>query len=503
MQRRMLINTKEPEEVRVAILENGTLEHLYIQPAATAQYVGNIYKGRVSNVERSFQAAFVDIGLPKNAFLHVSDVSGIDPLNPGAKTTTKRRKDNKPIQELLRKGQEIVVQVTKEQIGAKGPSVTAYISLPGRYLVMMPGVLHYGVSRKIPDEEERGRLRKLLDELDLPKNHGFIVRTAGAGARKSDLQRDLRYLRRLWSAVAERIRSSPAPTAVYQESDIVIRCMRDIFAPDIEEIIIDSEEVCHRVAEFLRMVSPSHRKRVKLYRGATPIFHHFKIEDEVLSTFSNVVPLKSGGSIVIDEAEALVAIDVNSGRYTNEEDIEETAFHTNLEAAREAARQLRLRDLGGVIVIDFIDMQQEKHRRQVERTMAEELRRDRARSRMLRMSRFGLLQITRQRVSQGTKRALFDRCPQCQGSGLVRKVSSMVPHLMRQLRLALARRGLQRIEVLAHPTVAEEIANAKRHDLHQLEQQAGHPIRVVAKPDFRLDQAQIVCVRDDGKKIML
>jgi len=502
MQRKMLINALEPEECRIAILEDNKLEELHIQPTAAEQFLGNIYKARINNVEKSFQAAFVDIGQPKNAFLHVSDVkhgSGEDHL-PTESAVAKRRKDNTPIQSLLKKGQDTVVQVIKESIGSKGPSVTTYVSIPGRYLVMMPGVVHYGVSRKIADDAERKRLRTLLGELTLPKNMGFIVRTAGEKARKSDLQRDLRYLTRLWTAVEDRIRTSKPPALVYQESDIVIRSMRDVYAPDIEEIIIDSEEVCRRVAEFLRMVSPSHRKRVKLYRGAAPIFHHFRIEDEILKTFRSRVPLKSGGSIVIDQAEAMVAIDVNSGRYTEESDVEETAYRTNLEAAHEAARQLRLRDMGGVIVIDFIDMRLEKHRREIEKTMTAELKGDRARSRVLRMSRFGLMQITRQRVRQGTKLALYDSCPTCSGTGLVRSLDSMVPHVMRQLRLGLSKKDVERVEVLTHPTVAEALANAKRQELARLEQHTHRTIHIGARPEFAPGHSDVICHFKSGKK---
>ena len=248
------------------------------------------------------------------------------------------------------------------------------------------------------------------------------------------------------------------------------------------------------------MVSPAHRKRVKLYRGAAPIFHHFNVEKEILNTFKNEVPLKSGGSIVIDQAEALVAIDVNSGRYTNEEDVEDTAFRTNLEAAREAARQLRLRDMGGVIVIDFIDMRLEKHRREVEKTMAAELKIDRARSRLLRMSRFGLMQITRQRVRQGTKLALYAPCPTCSGGGLVRSVQSMVPHVMRMARFGMSKNGVETVEVSTHPNVAEQLANAKRHDIARLEQQTRCQVRILARPDFRPGQSEVICIFKNGKR---
>lgn len=505
MQRKMLINAQEPEESRIAILEDDILEELYIQPSGSERTLGNIYKGRITNVQASIQAAFVDIGLSKNAFLHVSDVKGTGAENymPTDSAIPKRRKDDTPIQQLLSRGQEVVVQVNKEAIGRKGNSVTTYISLPGRYLVMMPGITHLGVSRKITDEAERTRLKKLVGELPLPKHCGFIIRTAGRGARKSDLLRDLSYVEKLWAACEERFRADKAPCLAYQEGDIVVRCVRDIFSDDIEEIIIDSDEVARKAADFLRMLSPSHRKRVKRYRGAAPLFHRYGIEDEIQKTFRNVVKLKSGGSIVIDQAEALVAIDVNSGKLTSESDIEDTALRTNLEAAHEATRQLRLRDMGGLIVIDFIDMRLEKNCRAVEKAVATELKHDRARSKVLRMSRFGLMQITRQRVRERTKVALFDPCPTCRGAGLVRSLRSMVPHVMRQIRLGVSKKGVQRIDAQLHPTVAEEIANTKRHLLHELEQQHKITIHILGKPEFTPDQCQVVCTLHTGRKTTL
>jgi ribonuclease E len=332
---------------------------------------------------------------------------------------------------------------------------------------------------------------------------GFIVRTAGNGARKGDLQRDLRYLKRLWKAVEDRIKKAKAPAMAYQESDIVIRCMRDVFAPDIEQIIIDHEEVARRASEFLRMVSPSHRKRVKLYKGAEPLFHKFGVEQAIQDTFSNHVSLPSGGSLVIEQCEALVAIDVNSGKYTDEDDVEDTAFRTNMEAAAEACRQLRLRDLGGVIVIDFIDMRLDKHRRKVERTVADELKRDRARSRWLRMSRFGLMQITRQRVRQGTKRALYDTCPVCRGSGLVRGVESMIPHVMRQIRVAVAKKDVQKVEVVTHPDVADRLGNDKRQSLLGIEEERQCSVRILAAHGAPPGQCEVTAILKSGKKLKI
>ncbi|HUU43012.1 MAG TPA: Rne/Rng family ribonuclease, partial [Planctomycetota bacterium] len=389
----MLINVLEGEECRIALFENGSLEELYIERSGGEQHVGDIYKAVVTNVEPSIQAAFVDFGGERNGFLHVSDVI------PSAYTAGQKRKRGRRhplVQDVLKRGQHVVVQITREGIGKKGPSVTTYLSLPGKYLVLMPGIKRRGVSRKIEDEAERERLRQMLTEFELDKSLGFIVRTAGVGRTKRDLQRDLAYLLRLWKTLEGRIKKSEAPVLIYQESDLVIRTIRDIYTTDITRVLVDDENAWKKVRDFLKIVLPRACKKVKFYTEKEPLFSKYGVEEEIERIYDRVVPLPEGGSLAVDITEAIVAIDVNSGSYRRERDPEKAALQVNLAAAREVVRQLRLRDLGGLLIIDFIDMDSEDNRRKVERELAEGLKRDRARTRMLRMSRFGIVEMTRQ-----------------------------------------------------------------------------------------------------------
>ncbi|MCO6454170.1 MAG: Rne/Rng family ribonuclease, partial [Pirellulaceae bacterium] len=387
MKKEMLINVSQPEECRIAVIEDGLLEELYIERASQDNYVGNIYKGRVVNLEPSIQAAFVDFGVGRNGFLHISDVEpqyfrqgGYDPSEPleerggrghsdddddddddddrGRQRRRRQRPGARPrvkppIQEIFRRGDEVLVQVIKEGIGSKGPTLSTYISIPGRYLVLMPALGRVGVSRKIEDEEARRRLRDTLLELNPPKGLGFIVRTAGQDRARKELSRDMAYLLRLWKVIVRRMRKAPAPTDIYEESDMIIRTIRDIFTSDVDAIYIDEESAFERAREFLRLVMPRHVGRLKLFDAKDPLFHKYKLEQEIANIHRREVSLKGGGSIVIDSTEALVAIDVNSGNFRTDESAEETAYQLNLSAAREIARQLRLRDLGGVIVNDF------------------------------------------------------------------------------------------------------------------------------------------------------
>lgn len=465
MSKKMLINVVEPEESRIAILEDSTLEELYIERISKGQTVGNIYMGRVSNVEPSLEAAFVDIGLRRNGFLHISEV--LDTSSEAEETRPK--KERRRIQSLLKPGQELLVQVIREGVGEKGPSLTTYISLPGRYLVLMPYTARHGVSRKILDEEERARLKQIVKELKPPTNMGLIVRTAGAGQTKRELSKDLNYLLRLWKTVEDRTTGTLVPALIYQESDLVIRTIRDIFSPDIKEIIVDSEDTYQRTKDFLKQIVPKSEKSVKLHRSRVPIFHKYRIEEEIEKINNRKIPLKQGGSLIIEQTEALVAIDVNSGRFKKGADPEETAFRTNMEATKEIARQIRLRDLGGVIIIDYIDMQQEAHRRAVERALAEALKKDRARTKMLKMSTFGIVEITRQRIKHSLRDVLYEGCPECKGTGLTKTVESLSLNIMRSIRSVLDNKELKTIEVVADNRVAQFMLNQKRRQISELE----------------------------------
>ena len=440
MKKEILINVSQPEECRIAIIEDGLLEELYIERASQDNLVGNIYKGRVVNLEPSIQAAFVDFGVGKNGFLHISDVEpqyfrqgGYDPEQAnngdggprggggnnqdqqGGRRPRRfrggRPRFKPPIQEIFRRGDEVLVQVIKEGIGAKGPTLSTYISIPGRYLVLMPALGRLGVSRKIEDDTARRRLRETLLELNPPKGLGFIVRTAGSERNKKELSRDMAYLLRLWKVIVRRLKRNSAPVDIYEESDMIIRTIRDIFTSDVDAIYVDQEAAYARAKEFLQLVMPRHVNRLHYYEGKEPLFYRYKLETEIGRIHKREVPLREGGSIVIDQTEALVAIDVNSGSFRADDSAEETAYQLNLAAANEIARQLRLRDLGGVIVNDFIDMRKEKHRRGLERALRDALKRDRARTKILRTSPFGLIEMTRQRIRPSFKRIRLRRLP--------------------------------------------------------------------------------------------
>ena len=486
--KRMLINVLDAEETRIAILKKDVLDEFYIEREGENHHVGNIYKARVINVEPSLQAAFVDFGQSRNGFLHISEVRpnalGLSAL-PGAR---REFGPDTPIQQVLKPGQELVVQVVKEEIGQKGCFLTTYLSIPGRYLVLMPGVARCGVSRKIIDEEERVRLKAVMRDLSPPRGLGFILRTAGQDRAKIDLQRDLRYLLRLWSSICRRLDADPAPACLYSESDLVIRTIRDLFTEDMEEILIDSEPVSERARDFLRAVMPRFVSRIRTYAEPEPLFHRHRIEMEIEKISERRVNLVSGGSIVIERTEALISVDVNSGKFTEGKDPEDMALRTNLEAASEIARQLRLRDLGGVVVCDFIDLRQESHCRQVERTLLEGLRTDRARTKMLRMSRFGIIEITRQRVRSSVSSLLYEPCSTCAGSGQVKTVESMSLYVLRYIRRAAARGEGDRLTVQVHPAVASYLLNRKRPELLSLETATSKRISIEADPSYGVEE---------------
>jgi len=351
MSREMLINVAEREECRVAVVEKGSLEELYVERASVGTHVGNIYKGRIVNIESAIQAAFIDIGIERNGFLHISDLH--PRYFPKAKSdlleNIGRRqalKDRPPVQNCLRRGQELVVQVTKEGVKTKGPTLSTYLALAGKHLVMMPWMRSFGISHKIEDEDERKRLSEVFQESKPLKGQGFIIRTAGEGASKRDIQSDLRYLKRLWRAIEKRIEKENAPTDIYQESDLVIRALRDVFNSQITKIICDADSTVRKIKDFLSITMPRLKPKVTHYDDKIPLFHKYKIEEEIAKIQSRTVQLPSGGSIVIEQTEALVSIDVNSGRYRRQKSAEQTAYESNLEAAKEIARQLRPRDLG-------------------------------------------------------------------------------------------------------------------------------------------------------------
>ncbi|MGE3165827.1 MAG: ribonuclease E/G [Planctomycetota bacterium] len=485
--KRLLVNVLEQDECRVAIVDEGTLLEYYLEETRERSLLGNVYLGRVVNVEPGIQAAFVDIGESKSAFVHVSDVipayAGADGI-PFERFQDRFDADRKVlIQSILRKGQTVLVQVSKDSIGHKGPTATCYVSLPGRYLVFLAGMGRTGVSKKIEDADQRDRLRKMAESLPAVDYIGVIVRTAGADQPKKDLERDLRYLKQVWLGIVKRAKTDAAPCLLYQESDLVIRTVRDLFDPEVEEILVDSEPVAQQVREFLHSVMPKFANRVHCYSSETPLFYRFNVEKEIDNIYDRKVPLPSGGSLVIDETEALVAIDVNSGRYRKEDDLEKTAVLINSEAAREIARQLRLRDLGGVVICDFIDMVEAKNRRQIEQVLRDQVRRDRSKTWLSRMSRFGIIEMTRQRLRPSKDRVAREVCPTCHGRGTIRSARSVATGIFRQLRRGLHDRVNQEAVVTVGNDVLEILVNQKRADLLELETKAGK--KIVIKPDAR------------------
>lgn len=541
----MLINVSQPEECRIAIVEDGSLEELYIERASADNYVGNIYKGRIVNIEPSIQAAFVDFGVGRNGFLHISDVEpqyfrqgGFDPaeaiaggrhadIDTGEDDTegdgiegeeaprpaSESRRSNRPpprggrprikppIQDIFRRGDEILVQVIKEGIGTKGPTLSTYISIPGRYLVLMPALGRVGVSRKIEDDRLRRQLRDTMLELNPPKGLGFIVRTAGQDRSRRDLSRDMAYLMRLWKVIVRRLKKQQGPGTIYEESDIIIRTIRDIFSTDIDSILIDDANAFERAKEFLQLVMPRHVNRLQLYDGREPLFHKYKLDSEIAMIYQRKVPLKGGGSIVIDQTEALVAIDVNSGNFRTSGDAEETSYQLNLSAAKEIARQLRLRDLGGVIVNDFIDMRRERHRRNVERALLDAMKRDRARSKILRTSPFGLIEMTRQRIRPSLKRSVYGDCPCCSGRGVVKTAESMSIEVVRLLMLASEIPRIARVTVRVNQEVATYLNNRKRREIMRLEDESRIMVQVIGSESQFPEFLELECRDLEGKEL--
>ncbi len=531
MKQEMLINVSQPEECRIAIMEDGVLEELYVERTSQDNLVGNIYKGRIVNIEPSIQAAFVDFGVGRNGFLHISDVEpqyyrqgGLDPdkafdAEPPSRggdaagdddarqrTATKRKprlgdrpRVKPPIQDVLRRGDEVLVQVIKEGFGTKGPTLSTYISIPGRYLVLMPPLGRVGISKKIDDERDRRILRDIMLDLKPPKGVGFVVRTAGTERTKSEMARDMAYLLNLWKSIVRRMRKYSAPIDIYQESDMIIRTIRDMFTEDVGRILIDEPAAYERAKEFLELVMPKYAERLHLYEGKEPLFHRYGLEEEIGKMYQRKVPLKGGGSIVIDQTEALVAIDVNSGSFRTEKSAEENAYQMNLIAAKEIARQLRLRDLGGVIVNDFIDMRKEKYRRGVEKALHEAMKRDRARTKILRTSPFGLVEMTRQRIRPSLRKSIFRDCPTCTGTGMVKTAESMAIEVMRTLQLSASRDDLARLNITVHDEVATWINNRKRREITQFEDETHIQLHIDGKEGVSPEYLAIEARDENGR----
>jgi len=481
----IVINMEAPEECRIGLLEDGCLEAFDIETFSHTQTRGNLYKGRIVKIEQSLHAAFVDIGLSRNGYLPLAD---IHPEYYGY------AENKKHIHKFLKKDQDILVQIVKEETHIKGSAVTTYLSIPARYLVLMPGTAQVGVSRKIEDEEERQRLKQILKACKLPEGVGLIARTVAEGVPKVEILKDLRYLVRLWSNLRKKVQSAQAPALVYRDRDLVKRFLRDYLTSDVGEILVDRQEVYDSIKAFLRIIAPRQVATVRLYKGDVPIFSHFDLETLIDQVYQTNVRLPSGAHIVIEPTEALVSIDVNSGKNVREKNIEETALKTNLEAAEEIARQLRLRDLGGIIVIDFIDMRNRAYRQQVEKRMRECLKKDRARTEIARISRFGVLELVRQKIRSPVQLVSYCSCPYCHGRGVVMSVEALALADIRRISAHLAgshEKNSGQLVLETSPQVVSYLLNRKRLELYNLEKNFDVEIRVEVNPNLGLEEHKL------------
>ncbi len=470
---KILINAVDPEECRIAKVSDNRLEEFHIETAAKEIIHGNIYKGVVARVEPSLQAVFVDFGAERHGFLQKHEIHPDYLLDDPS--------GGQSLKDTVKRGQELIVQVTKDPFMEKGAMLTTFISLPGRHTVLMPGSKTIGVSRQIEDETERKRLKELVTKLKIPEGYGVIVRTAGQGCNKTTMQKDFRYLMRLWEEIKEKGISAKAPATLYKDRAFALRVIRDYFTDDITEILVDDPTVCNEILDFIGIIDPKFKKIVKFYEADKPVFTKHQLEDQIASIFDNRVKLKSGGSIVIEQTEAMVSIDVNSGKATQKSSIEATALQTNLEAAEEIARQLRLRDFGGLIVIDFIDMRDRKHKAKVESTLKDHLKSDKARTKVGRISVFGLVEMSRQRLRPSIRSINFEICRSCQGRGVVQSVESLGLGFLRKIRLETLKKESGTVRGYVPAEVASYLLNRKKKELLDLEMR--REISVIIEPE--------------------
>jgi ribonuclease G len=493
MSREIVINATKHES-RIAVLDEGQVVELWVERTRHRTIVGNIYKGRVTKVLPGMQSAFVNLGLERDAFLYVSDV--LEDMEEYDSEHSEElhfddvahHRPEASISDLLREGQEIVVQVSKDTIAGKGARITSHITLPGRFLVYMPTVNHVGVSRRIENETERQRLKDILEAIRPHGIGGFIVRTAGEQRDEEEFRADLKYLTELWEQIRRRAEKVSAPTAVHHDLDLVLRTIRDVLSPEFKSVWVDSVDQYQRIVEFLDQIQPNLVPRVRLYRREDPIFDEFGIEPEIAKALKSKVWLKSGGYIVINQTEALVAIDVNTGKYVGKKNLEETVFRTNLEAAKEIVRQIRLRDLGGIIVLDFIDMEEPANRARLFEALEHEIKKDRSKTKILQISEFGLIEMTRKRVRQSLERSLTQACPYCGGSGRIKSNTTISLEIWRELMKLRDLHEGQDVIVRVNPVVYSALHNAGDPIFEEIEKNLG--IHLVFKPDDSLHHEQ-------------
>lgn len=500
MGREIAINVTR-EETRVAVLDNNVVTELYVDRAKHKDFVGNIYKGRVAKVLPGMQAAFVDIGLEKAAFVHVSDLStdtepgdtllDTEDDDKGPEMPRPRRQTSRPIEQLLQEGQELMVQISKGPIGTKGPRVTTYISLPGRYLVFMPNVEHVGVSRRIPKDEERARLKEIIKGLRRP-GYGYIVRTVSEGVREDELQSDVEFLNVLWQDVLKKREQLPAPNLMHTDLSLAFRVVRDLFTKKVERLLIDSRDEYEAIKDFVHRFLPEQTSRIQYYEKEESLFDHLGIEAEISRALSRKVWLKSGGHIVVDHTEAMTVIDVNTGRYVGKRDQEETILKNNLEAAKEIAYQIKLRGIGGIIIIDFIDMEREKNRDKVYQALVDAMAGDKARTRISRISDLGLIELSRERVREDLLRALSEPCHYCEGRGYTKSPSTVVYDIFRDIRRIGSEAQEQKIVVGSHPTVAAMLYDDEHEGVEDIERVYNTKLIIKADPSLHLEQYDLI-----------
>jgi len=505
---REFVTTVRKKDMRVALFEDNRLAELFIEKPGVRHIVGNIYKGRVDSVVRGIQAAFVDVGLEKNGFLHVSDIASagatLDPIVEEAEITPhgRGRQHKASIEDLLKKNQEIMVQITKEPLGTKGVRITNYVTLPGRFLVLMPTVSQVGVSRRIEDPKERERLRHLIRQLR-PRGVGVIVRTAAAGKGRDELETDLRYLRELWRDIKRQMKKVEAPAILHEDLDQLMSIVRDRFTDDVDKFIIDSRAEYDRIVEFLDNYAPQLRSRVKAYRGRMPLFDKYNVETEIDKALRKRVWLKCGGYIIIESTEALTAIDVNTGKFVGKTgDIEETVLRTNLEAADEIARQVRLRDLGGIIVLDFIDMESVENRSKVVKALNDAMKADQTKYTISEVTELGLVQMTRKRVRDALLATLCQPCPYCGGIGFTKSVGTMVYEVQRKLERLFTQSREKHVIAQMHPAVYEQFAIEDHDIIEELEETFKRTITIEPQDKFHHEDLRFVSKRT-GKEIKL
>ncbi len=484
MTTKILINALDPDEHRIATIKENKLEQFHIETTAKQVTQGNIYKGIVTRVEPSLQAVFVNYGEAKNGFLQKNEIHKdyFQDVSSG----------DKALFNLIKKGQELIVQVTKDPIGQKGAMLTTFISLPGRLSVLMPGSTTKGVSRKISDEDERKRLVGILKKIKVPEGFGMIVRTAGKNANKTVLQADLRYLMRVWKNIDNKAVKNTAPSLLYREQTLAVRSLRDYLTSDVKEILIDSPEIFKEVKDFITIVAPKQKSIVKFYKGEKPIFTKHQLEEQIASIYKKEVLLKSGGFLVIEQTEALVSIDVNSGKSTKKKNIEETAYHTNLEACEEVARQLRLRDMGGLIVVDFIDMRERRHKADITKTLKKHLKSDKAKTKVGGITTFGLLEMSRQRIMHSITFGSYETCKYCKGRGLRPSVETQGLAFLRQLNLKTLKPEVKDAKGIVPSDVAVYLLNKKREELLQIETKRKVLITIEGDPDMISGESRIM-----------